>query len=261
LTNADPQLRPLQLNAPENTPTIAIAPASPARNNADPSTSTTFDQRGFTRATDGGYDIGGVEYYLRCIRVRDIYIPVNLNIQVSPSAGGVADPAAGSYPERPDSIVALKATPKAGFSFSQWAGNVVDPFSASTTVSMNTDQTVIANFVSGNTVLGGNILTKSGPQNARIWPITISAAGVVVARNAQIASFTLTQVAGTACTPVLLTPLPAVVGDLNPGASAAVNLTFDFAGCVAAARFTAQATFSANGGGVTGSMTRTNQFQ
>jgi len=45
------------------------------------------------------------------------------------------------------------------------------------------------------------------------------------------------------------------------GGSTTVNLTIDFTGCAAAARFTAVATFSANGGGLTGTMTRTNQFQ
>ena len=104
-------------------------------------------------------------------------------------------------------------------------------------------------------------MTKRGPQNARVWPVSVAEAGVVTAHSAQISTFTLTQVFGAACTPVLFTPLPAIVGDLNPGATASVNLTFDFTTCAAAARFTAVATFSANGGGVTGSMTRTNQFQ
>jgi hypothetical protein len=139
--------------------------------------------------------------------------------------------------------------------------NVLDPLSASTEVYMNINQTVTANFVPGNTTLGGNILTKSGPSNGRVWPINVSDAGVVVAHNSQITNFTLTQTAGTACTPALYTALPVLLGDVLQGVSTTANLIFDFTDCAASARFTALATFSANGGGVTGSMSRTNQFQ
>jgi len=119
----------------------------------------------------------------------------------------------------------------------------------------------MANFVVGNTVLNGNLLTKSGQRNARIWPISLSNVGTVASHAAQISTFTLTQTYGSPCMPFLLTHLPDVGPDLAPGASATLNLVLDFTGCPSTARFTAQATFSANAGGVTGSMTRTNQFQ
>jgi len=170
--------------------------------------------------------------------------------------------APGTYTDALDTVATLNATPNAGFSFLNWTGNVGDPNSATTAVIMGGPQTVTANFVAGDTLLGGNILTKSGPLNARVWPVNVAnaASNPVTAHNAQITSLTLAQVAGAACTPVLGTALPVSAGDLAPGSSATVSLTIDFTGCATNARFTAQATFAANGGGATGSMTRTNQF-
>jgi len=272
VTSSDPALGPLQVNAPGNTPTMAISQSSPAWNTADSGTSLAADQRGMPRTTGfnmGAPDIGAFELCLQrfgpfiqvCQLPPPILITEPLTIQVTPAGGGITNPAAGDYNKPENSVVLLHAAASAGYSFLGWTGNVGDPNSVSTSVVMNMPQTVTANFVPGTTTLGGNILTKSGPQNARIWPISISNAGVVVAHSARISSFSLTQTSGAACTPFLLTVPPVIAGDLAPGNSTTVNLAIDFTGCAATARFTAQATFSANGGGVTGSMTRTNQFQ
>jgi hypothetical protein len=266
MTGANPNLGPLLLNFPGSTPTMAINKNSPAWNAADGSTSFPFDQRGMPRPSMGGFDIGAFElcvdrFFNPCLLPPVTAIPNELTIVISPAGSGTTNPAAGKNDEFPGSVVAIKATPNPGYSFLNWTGNVAEPTSASTAVIMSTDQNLTANFVAGNTVLGGNILTKSGPQNARIWPVSITDSGVVTAHNTQIGAFTLTQTFGAACTPILLTPLPAFAGDVPPGGSSTVNLTFDFTGCVATARFTALATFSGNGGGVTGTVTRTNQFQ
>jgi hypothetical protein len=61
VTTSDPQLQSLQLNSPGNTPTMAILPASPAFNKADPGTSLKTDQRGIARPQLGGFDIGAFE--------------------------------------------------------------------------------------------------------------------------------------------------------------------------------------------------------
>ena len=268
LTAADPRLGPLQLNFPGSTPTMAIALGGPAQDTADPSTSLSVDQRGEPRPSLGGFDIGAFETCLErfgpllrvCVPPPVIQTTNLLTVVVT--GNGTTNPAPGSYSDVENSVVPLAAAPNPGNSFLNWTGNVADTLSASTTVVMNMDQTVTANFVAGSTILGGNILTKSGPLNARVWPVNIANANVspVTAHYAQVDALTLMQVAGPACTPVLITPLPAVAGDLAPGTSATTNLILNFTGCSATTRFTAQATFSANGGGVTGSMTRTNQF-
>jgi hypothetical protein len=47
-----------------------------------------------------------------------------------------------------DSVVALKATPKAGYRFVEWSPNVTSPGDPSTTIFMTTSQIVTANFAS-----------------------------------------------------------------------------------------------------------------
>ncbi len=61
VATSDPQLQPLQLNSPGNTPTMAIPLASPAVDKADPNTSLSTDQRGVARPQGGGFDIGAFE--------------------------------------------------------------------------------------------------------------------------------------------------------------------------------------------------------
>jgi hypothetical protein len=62
VTSGNPQLKPLQLNSPGNTPTMAIPANSPAVDQADPSTSLSTDQRGVTRPQGAGFDIGAFEF-------------------------------------------------------------------------------------------------------------------------------------------------------------------------------------------------------
>ena len=45
-----------------------------------------------------------------------------------------------------DSVIPLTATPNSGYRFTGWSGNVTNPLDRSTTVVMNSPQTVIANF-------------------------------------------------------------------------------------------------------------------
>jgi len=103
-------------------------------------------------------------------------------------------------------------------------------------------------------------VNKSGSPSARDWTINVLDAGVVTAHSVEIDSLTLTQTAGAACTPVVTTPLPLVSSvELSPGASGNLDVVVSFSGCAPAARFTVVANFvvanfSANGGGVTGTM-------
>jgi hypothetical protein len=150
VSSADPQLAPLQLVSPGFTPTMGISAASPALGTADGVTSLATDQRGVDRPQGNGFDIGAYE---RCPRsgpvlefcdILQFIDTAPLTTLASPVAGGTVSPPSGDQPL--DSVVVLTATPSQGYFFVNWTGNVGDPGSASTTVTMDQAQTVIANF-------------------------------------------------------------------------------------------------------------------
>jgi hypothetical protein len=102
------------------------------------------------------------------------------------------------------------------------------------------------NLPPGTPLLTATIGAKSGPTNARIWPVKVTNSQVD-AFNVAITQMTFTQVAGTACTPVLLTPLPAAVGDIAGGATGTGNMVVDSSACMSGTRFTVQIGVTANG--------------
>ncbi|MDX2154432.1 MAG: hypothetical protein SFV54_27065 [Bryobacteraceae bacterium] len=87
--------------------------------------------------------------------------------------------------------------------------------------------------------LAASLGVKSGPSNARVWPITLTNNGTGVAANARVTAGKIIQTAGPACSPTILTPFPLVYGDLAAGSAATKNLTLNLAACTAAARFSA----------------------
>jgi hypothetical protein len=68
-----------------------------------------------------------------------------LSISISPSDGGTISPAGGQYSS--GTQITLTATPAAGYTFGQWGGSASGS-SSTTTITMNSDKNVIANFIS-----------------------------------------------------------------------------------------------------------------
>jgi uncharacterized repeat protein (TIGR02543 family) len=160
VSSDDPQLGPLQDNT-GTTPTMAIASTSPAIDAADPNTSLNADQRGIERPQPlgGGFDIGAYE---RCTlrkfgptfteRCENDIISTRpdtwaLKMVSSPAAGGILTPAAGDYTEPRNVVVLISATPNPGFVFNGWSGNITNSSLSITTVVMDQDQTITANFI------------------------------------------------------------------------------------------------------------------
>jgi hypothetical protein len=110
--------------------------------------------------------------------------------------------------------------------------------------------------------LTGSFGTRSGPAGARIWPVRLTNIGAGPAVNAQVTSVTISQTSGASCSPapVKLTPEPIAYGTIAPGAGVIRNLTINFAGCPALARFTATIHFAADGG-YSGSTTYYNLYR
>lgn len=265
----DPQLEPLASDG-GLTPTMAITKTSSAFNAADSSVSLEYDQRGIYRPQAGADDIGAFEV---CVPVNQFEPPclsgpqqqppleVTLNIQAVPATGGTTDPAPGSHGVLLDSVEVVTATATPGNSFLGWTGPVADANNPTTTVIMNQSQSVTAQFTNLTTTIAGNIVSKSGPANARAWTLSLYDNGPAGAANAVISSFTLAQTGGAACTPVVNTGFPLAVGTILASQTGTANALIDFSSCAASARFTVTFTYSANYGTVTGSVVRTNQFE
>ena len=139
----DPQLGPLQVNAPGNTPTMAIpygsSPAVDAGVDAVTTiTGITTDQRGISRPQGPHVDIGAYEATVK----------YPLTLQVSPADGGTTSPSGTAF-EDPGAVVNVSATPASGYYFVKWTGdtsNLKSTSSASTTFVMPSQaQTITAN--------------------------------------------------------------------------------------------------------------------
>ena len=113
----------------------------------------------------------------------------------------------------------------------------------------------------GTPSLGGTINGKSGPAKARVWILGVGNNGPGLARKAEITGVTLLQTSGPACSPVVTTQFPLLVGNIPPQKVVKASITIDFTGCDTKAIFKVTAAESANSGSATGSIVRLNQFQ
>ena len=69
-----------------------------------------------------------------------------LTMAVNQSGRGTTTPAVGPYSYDESSVVVITATPAEGYRFVYWTGDVADPDSSSTTVTMTGDKTLTVNF-------------------------------------------------------------------------------------------------------------------
>ncbi len=84
------------------------------------------------------------------------------------TGNGTTTPAVGSHTYTEGTMVNINAIPAAGWQFDGWTGDVADPNSASTTVTMDSDKTVTANF--SEVVVGEYILTMAVTGNGTTSP-------------------------------------------------------------------------------------------
>ena len=121
-----------------------------------------------------------------------------LTTAANPPTGGTASPATGN--QNANAVVALKATPSAGYVFSNWTGPVANPISASTTVTMSGPEGVTANFISAltvapssiafGTVYLGSLTTKNITlTNTGTTPITITSPFISIVQGGNSEEF------------------------------------------------------------------------
>jgi hypothetical protein len=73
--------------------------------------------------------------------------PYTLTLSSAPTAGGTTVPVSGTSQQTAGTTVNISATAASGYQFSSWTGGVTAPTSATTTVLMNSNKSVVANFV------------------------------------------------------------------------------------------------------------------
>jgi hypothetical protein len=168
VTTLDPQLQPLQLNSPGNTPTMAILTASPAKNKANSASSLPFDQRFVTRPQDGGYDIGAYEARASNFSFSAVpNIPVQLSVAITgaPAGGsGSATVTVNSF-EYFDAPVTLSAATSPGITATFSPNPITPPYNGSTSTTMT--------VTVGPTVAAGTYpLTITGTSSSQTQTVT-----------------------------------------------------------------------------------------
>ena len=147
----------------------------------------------------------------------------------------------------------VTVTATAAATFNNVTGNV-------TSTNGGTGNMATASVTASQGAIGGSIGLKSGPMNARVWPIVIGNNGPGTASGAEVTSLALQQTRGTACTPVIVSAMPVLAGDIAAKATAPANVIIDFSSCTGAVLFKVTVGLSADGGATTSSFSTLNQL-
>lgn len=186
-----------------------------------------------------------------------------LTTQVSPSGSGsvAVSPVGPTYADA--SLVNINAYPILGYGFSGWSGNVTDQSSQATTIVMNDNNTVTANFTAIPQTMTGSVSSKSGSASARKWTLKINNNNSFTVSSVSLYSFSLVQTSGSSCSPVVTDPaqFPALAGNIAANSYRSYVVTINFGSCAASAKFTANFSFAGNNGAVWGSASVTGQTQ
>lgn len=138
LSNTDPKLGPLAVNAPGTTATHAIAPDSPARDLVPASGAgcPATDQRGVTRPQGPGCDSGAFELAVG-----------THTVTLSVSGDGTVNPAPGTYTYEAGTTQPFTATAGSGSVFTGWTvDGVFVGFGVPLNLPVTQDRTVVATF-------------------------------------------------------------------------------------------------------------------
>ncbi|MBM4462040.1 MAG: hypothetical protein FJ012_01730 [Chloroflexi bacterium] len=79
-------------------------------------------------------------------RVTANFSRITYSLTMAVNGSGAVDPTVGDHIYDPGTVVNIVATAGGGWQFINWSGDVADPFSAATTVTLHSSKTVAANF-------------------------------------------------------------------------------------------------------------------
>ena len=125
-------------------------------------------------------------------------ITYTLTTAVSPSGGGTTNPAVGPHTYASGTVVAVTATPAAGYTFSSWSGACTGTGACS--VTMNGNKTVTANFTQITYTLTTAVSPSGGgTTNPAVGPHTYASGTVVNVTATAATGYTFSSWSG-ACT-------------------------------------------------------------
>lgn len=115
-----------------------------------------------------------------------------LLMQKSPRYGGIVTPVSGVQMAGPYQLVEISATPRQGYDFLYWLGDVTDPTNSSTTVLLDSPKLVIAVFERSEIVSlesegvagvsgGGAFSPGNLTRNTVSYPTVLTSAGPAIA--------------------------------------------------------------------------------
>lgn len=111
-------------------------------------------------------------------------VPVEYDLTISSSAGGdVTEPGEGTFSYGEGKPVGLVATASEGYEFVNWTGDVgtmTNPNAAATTITMNDDYSVTANFQEVGGDGGGGAVSCGMLTAADVSPFALVSLGIVV---------------------------------------------------------------------------------
>ena len=141
-----------------------------------------------------------------------------LTTTANPALAGTLTPS-GFYPA--NTIVSLSATPNTGWQFTGFGGAA-----NGSTVSMDAPKTVSANFTPYPTALALAVVSKVDSGGLRLWTLRVTNIGAGPLVNGSLNSIAITPIGSAAIS--LATPLPIPLGNIAPGASVLVPVSFNW---------------------------------
>lgn len=141
-----------------------------------------------------------------------------LTTTVNPTSAGAITPSA-FY--NLNSIVNLQATPNPGWQFTSFTG----PANGAT-VTMDAPKSITANFTPYPAQAAISVVSKSGAASQRDWVLRISNIGQGPIVNAVLTSLSITPTGPGAVSTI--TTLPIALGNISPGASVNIPVSFNW---------------------------------
>ena len=181
---------------------------------------------------------------------------------INPAGSGTVLPTSGSWYAAGSSPTVI-ATAGTGYAFSAWSGPVTNSSSSATTITPLTGPVTVTATIKPVTVtLNAGVTSKSGTiSGTRNWTISLTNSGGGTAAGTQITGISVSAPAAGSCRPTVTSSLPANLGDIAAGSSAATTVTVDFSNCAKLLKFNATISYGANGGVSTGVTSLTGQAQ